>query len=84
MTTTEAQGWQVSPVQYLIHLAHMGAEHTLCGGLAADYVGRRLDNNTFEVVGSPATLPYWQVERSTYCPLCAEHEDYPLFVLGAF
>lgn len=71
------------PIRYVIHLAHMDAEYTLCGGLVEDYVGRRKHHNTFEVVGNTNSLPYWQSERNVYCPVCAEHEDYPLFVLGA-
>jgi len=88
MTTTEAlekleEIARENHVRYIIHLAHMGATETLCGGLVKDFVGRRKGSNTFEVVGSPISLPYWQGDLNSYCPVCAEHEDYPLFVLGA-
>lgn len=88
MTATEAlerleEIAREHPVRYLIHLAHMDADVTLCGGFVKDYVGRRKGRNTFEVVGSPISLQYWQVVGSTYCPVCAGHEDYPMFLLGA-
>jgi len=88
MTTTEAltrleEIARENPVRYIIHLAHMNATEALCGGLVEDLVGRMKGSNTFEVVGTPASLPYWRDGRSEYCSGCAAHEDFPLFMLGA-